>query len=91
VVAGVVYDADAAPLMLALFFCHWYVSGAVPLAVTLNVAVWPAATVLLAGCDVIAGATGLDVFQQSRIGDAVAAAPEWLNPYMSSIVRSTVK
>ncbi len=62
-----------------------------PLAVTLNVAVWPAATVLFAGCDVIAGATGLEVFQQSRIGSAAPAAPEWLNPYMSSMVRSTVK
>ena len=30
--------------------------GAVPAAVTLNVAVWPAVTVLLAGCAVIEGA-----------------------------------
>ena len=80
-----------APLMVALFFCHWYASGAVPFAVTLKVAVWPAVTVLFAGCDVIAGDTGLDVFQQSKIGETVPAAPEWLSPYMSSIVRSTVK
>ena len=34
-------------------------SGAVPLALTVNVAVWPAVTVCALGCDEIAGATGL--------------------------------
>jgi hypothetical protein len=45
--------------MFAPFFCHWYVSGAVPLATTLNVAVCPAVTVWFTGCVVIAGATEL--------------------------------
>jgi len=45
VVAGAVYEADVAPAILAPFFCHWYVSGAVPVATTVKVAVWPAVTV----------------------------------------------
>ena len=36
--------------------CHWYVSGPVPLAATVKVAVPPAHTVLLVGCVVTAGA-----------------------------------
>src|SRR5260370_603811 len=43
--------------MFAPFFCHWYPSGAVPVATTVNVAVCPAVTVWFAGCVVIAGAT----------------------------------
>src|SRR5579862_694555 len=38
------------------FDCHWY-DKLVPVAVTLNVAVSPAVTVLFAGCTVIDGAT----------------------------------
>jgi len=30
--------------MFTLFFCHWYVNGAVPVAVTVNVAVCPDTT-----------------------------------------------
>jgi len=56
VVAGVVYEADVAPLMAAPPFFHWYVSVAVPVAVTENVAVCPVNTLLLAGCAVIEGA-----------------------------------
>jgi hypothetical protein len=37
---------------------HWYDIGAVPEAVTLNVAVWPATIFTLAGCEEIVGATG---------------------------------
>jgi hypothetical protein len=48
-VAGVVYEDDVAPLMFALFFCHWYASGVVPVAVTENVAVRPAVTLWFAG------------------------------------------
>jgi hypothetical protein len=48
-VAGVVYEEVVAPLMTEPFFFHSYVRGAVPVAVTLNVAVCPAATVLFAG------------------------------------------
>src|SRR5438093_11491104 len=44
--------------MLAPFFCHWYASGAVPLATTVNVAFCPAVTVWFPGCVVIAAATG---------------------------------
>jgi len=44
--------------MLAPFFCHWYASGAVPVAVTVNVAVCPAVTAWFTGCVEIAGATG---------------------------------
>jgi hypothetical protein len=43
------------------FFFHWYVRGAVPVAPTVKVAVWPAVTVWLAGCDVIEGATAVAV------------------------------
>ena|SRR5260370_167273 len=42
--------------MFTPFFCHWYVSGAVPAAVTVNVAVCPAVTVWFAGWVVIVGA-----------------------------------
>ncbi len=44
VVAGVVYEAFVAPLIAALFLLHWYDKGAVPDAVTENVAVAPTAT-----------------------------------------------
>src|SRR5260370_18540811 len=44
--------------MFTPFFCHWYVSGAVPAAVTVNVAVCPAVTVWFAGWVVIVGAAG---------------------------------
>ena len=53
--AGVVYDVPVAPVMSELFFRHWYASGAVPVAVTENVAVAPVFTVWLAGWVVIAG------------------------------------
>jgi hypothetical protein len=39
-----------------LFFQR-YANGAVPMAVTLNVAVWPAMMLWLAGCEVMAGAS----------------------------------
>lgn len=38
--------------------CHWYASGAVPVAVTLNVAVCPVVTVIEAGGMVMVGAVG---------------------------------
>jgi len=47
--------------MFALFFCHWYVSGAVPAATTENVAVCPTVTVWFAGCVVMLGPTGAAV------------------------------
>ena len=49
VTVGVVYEVPVAPVMSELFFRHWYVSGAVPVAATENVAVAPAFTVWLAG------------------------------------------
>jgi hypothetical protein len=55
--AGVVYVGEVAPLIGAPFLLHWYVSGAVPVAATVNEAVFPAITVWLAGCVVMAGAT----------------------------------
>ena len=61
VVAGVVYDAEVAPPIAAPFFIHWYVRAAVPDAVTAKVAVCPDATLRLAGCVVMDGATGTDV------------------------------
>ncbi len=45
--------------MLAPFFCHWYASGTVPVATTVNVAVCPAVTVWFTGCVEIAGAVAL--------------------------------
>ena len=45
VVAGVVKLEAVAPEMLTPFFFHWYVSGAVPVATTLNVADCPTVTV----------------------------------------------
>jgi len=66
-VAGVVYEAAVAPLMATPFLLHWYVRGAEPVAVTENVAACPAATVLLTGCEVIAGATMAEV----TVSDAV--------------------
>ena len=49
---------EVAPLIGALFLLHWHVSGVVPVAATVNEAVFPAITVWLAGCVVMAGATG---------------------------------
>jgi hypothetical protein len=60
VVIGVVYDAAVAPPIFTLFFCHWYVRGAVPVAVIVNVAVWPTTTVRFDGLLVIeAGIEGV--------------------------------
>jgi hypothetical protein len=55
--AGVVYVEEVAPLIAAPFMLHWYAIGAVPVAATLKVAVWPAVIFALAGCEVMAGAT----------------------------------
>jgi hypothetical protein len=55
--AGVVYVAAVAPPIAVPFLLHRYVSGAVPVAATVNEAVFPAITVWLAGCVVIWGAT----------------------------------
>src|SRR5262245_55157676 len=41
--------------MFTPFFCHWYMSVGVPVAVTENVAVSPTVTVWFEGCIVIAG------------------------------------
>lgn len=49
VVAGVVYEGEVAPPMGVPPRVHWYDRVPVPVAVTLNVAVCPATTVLLAG------------------------------------------
>jgi hypothetical protein len=54
---GVVYVEEVAPLIAVPFRFHWYVIGAVPLAATVNVAVFPEITVWLAGCVVMDGAT----------------------------------
>jgi hypothetical protein len=55
--AGVVYVEEVAPPIAAPFMLHWYAIGAVPVAATLNVAVWPEVIFALAGCEVMAGAT----------------------------------
>ena len=47
---------EVAPKMAVPFLYHWYVRGAVPLAVTLKDAVCPTVTVMLAGGVVIVGA-----------------------------------
>jgi hypothetical protein len=47
--------------MLAPFFCHWKLSGAVPPATTVKLAVCPAVTVWFAGGAVIVGGTGANV------------------------------
>ena len=59
--------------MFTPFFCHWYVSSAVPAAVTVNVAVCPAVTVWFAGWVVIVGATGA-AFTVS-VADALVTVP----------------
>src|SRR5258705_3241556 len=59
--------------MFTPFFCHWQASGAVPAAVTVNVAVCPAVTVWFAGCVVIVGATGA-AFTVS-VADALVTVP----------------
>ena len=61
VVAGVANDAEVAPEIALPFFFHWYVRGAVPVAVTVKPAVCPAITLVLTGCDVMDGATGAAV------------------------------
>jgi hypothetical protein len=55
--AGVVYVEEVAPLIAAPFLLHWYVMGDVPLAATVNNAVFPTITDWLAGCVMIVGAT----------------------------------
>ena len=44
------------PQVLPDSFCHWYVNGAVPVAVTLKLTDCPALTVWRAGCVVMLGA-----------------------------------
>ena len=56
IVAGVVYVAEVAPATAAPFLLHWYERGAVPVAVTLNVAVAGAATAWFCGWEVVDGA-----------------------------------
>src|SRR5215510_1575628 len=56
---AVVVNEYVAALAFAMFTplrCHWYCSGAVPDAVTLKLAVCPAATVAFAGCVAMLGA-----------------------------------
>ncbi|MGH9886804.1 MAG: hypothetical protein ACREBE_14835, partial [bacterium] len=50
VVAAVVKLAAVAPAIAAPLRDHWNVIGAVPVAVTVNVAGWPEVTAVLAGC-----------------------------------------
>jgi hypothetical protein len=50
---------------------HWYVSGAVPLAATVNVAVCPAATVTDAGWVVMAGAVACEPLFEEPPSEAV--------------------
>jgi hypothetical protein len=59
--------------MLAPFFCHWKLSGAVPPATTVKLAVCPAVTVWFAGGVVIVGATA-DVFTVS-VAAALVTVP----------------
>ena len=59
-VAGVVYVELVAPLMATPFLYHWYVSGPVPLAETLNVAVCPTVTVWLTGWLTANGVTAFE-------------------------------
>jgi hypothetical protein len=40
------------------FLLHWYAKGAVPAAVTENVADWPSVTAMATGCVAIAGGLG---------------------------------
>ncbi len=49
--------------MAAPFLFHWYDSGAVPVAVTENVAVWPTDTDWPTGCPIIEGAESLGGFE----------------------------
>jgi hypothetical protein len=59
VAGGVVYVAEVAPGMGSPFLLHWYVIGAVPIAVALNVAFVPTSTVRFCGCPPIStGPTG---------------------------------
>ena len=51
--------------MAVPFSFHWYDSGAVPVAVTLNVAVDGAVTVWFCGCVVIEGATDEGVVEEA--------------------------
>src|SRR4029077_2023574 len=65
--------------MAAPFLRQVYVSGAVPLAAMVNVALCPAVTVWLAGCMVTEGATGLlppvvPVVTPAQPADAIATA-----------------
>ena len=46
VVIGVVYDTAVALLIAVPFFPHWYESGGPPVAVTANVVLWPAVTIV---------------------------------------------
>jgi hypothetical protein len=60
---------------------HWYARGAVPVAVTLKVAVCPTVTVWLAGGVVITGALGLTVVPPAatvRVAGVLVAEPDAL-------------
>ena len=60
-VAGVVYVAFVAPAIVEPFLNHWKVKGAVPAAVTENVADCPCVTAVLTGCTMMDGAVGAGV------------------------------
>jgi hypothetical protein len=64
---------EVAPKMAVPFLYHWYVRGAVPLAVTLKDAVCPTVTVMLAGGVVIVGAEFT-----VRVAGALVTVPEEL-------------
>src|SRR5437016_6705889 len=53
VVAGGAQRAEVAPVMAVPVFCHWYLTGAVPVATTVKVAVGPTVKASLAGWVVI--------------------------------------
>ena len=70
---------DVAPLMVTPPSYHWYVRGAVPVAVTLKVAVCPTVTVWLAGGVVITGAFGFTVVPPAatvRVAGVLVTEPD---------------
>ncbi len=71
---------EVAPPMATPPLNHWYVSGPVPLATTLKVAVCPALTVWFAGSVVISGA----VFTVRVAGPPVAVPAEFVTMTVNS-------
>ena len=65
--AGIVSAAAVAPATSTPFFCHWYDSGGVPVAVTVSVKESPEHGDWAAGCDTIVTGSAIAIVAGSLV------------------------